>query len=298
MVSKKKITVKFFPVLNKSDFENDFRIYCRLTYNRITTKFPMLHVYPGTKEEVTEFIDKSSGIEIHAAKTHKDRTTLGWRKKFIKQLVRKEISLIGNDEDSYSVRGFSDKFSEYDKTLLNYLCGRIYVELFKKLEDILTFRKYVDLAHSVELENQNFEYFRIFQILETLSKEHQINIKNALGDAFFDKVTALGYLVVFELSEQSFSTSDFLAFDKPKFYQGAIRIGEWGINLDDIKGRFYRFVDSGQAVMFLNRYSKKRFSLIAEKFDFDVSSLSSSVIDKFLYTEVERNFFKWELTRL
>lgn len=295
MAKEKKITVKFYPVLIKSDKNNDYRIYCSLTYNRVTTKFPMQHAYPGTLEEVEIFIEKELDKSVVNATDSGERGVLSWRKRLIKAIVRKEIEVIG---DNYSVLGFNERFPKFEQRIQWYLCGNIYLSMFEKLEDVLTFKKYSQLALNINSRMLHHQFFNIFETIEDLADNYNIDVKNVLGNDFYFQLTVIGYLAVFELVEKAINPDTFIQYDKISPQIAQITIGEWASDLDAIKQRIFKFIKSNQPKLLLNTYSKGKYSEIAVKYGFDDAQIDSFLANQFLYREIERKYLKWGLTLL
>lgn len=267
MAKKKKISVKFVPI--KAD--KGYSIYCRVTFNRKSTRFPLNIQYQTNKkpiEEVQKDIDNYGLIE--PIFPHK-RESFIWKKQLIEEIVRYEVQKVG---EKYSIIGLSDRIKPYLTKALDHLVFKLYERLFKSLENTLTYRQYMDFKNRVSPIKGKYSFFSIFYHLNYLSKICDEPIKELLGGSFYYDLTAIGYLATFELTEQNKKPNEYIKYGAVPYTIWGISIGEWFTNMNSIRTQFNEFLQKNDCKKLLDSYSKGAYIETASKFGFDTDPLN------------------------
>lgn len=155
-VANKTIGYKFYPNTKKRIQairglgSNDFYpVYCQLTYNRHTTRFPLSSI-PGFK-----------GVVL--ADFSFDLNDFQNEERLIKQAIDFEIGIIG--QKKYSISGLADRLRYYYNEVKSYLPDKVYMNSLQELGDILTYNEFTKMEkHLFEYNSSIIEKYPMLQM--------------------------------------------------------------------------------------------------------------------------------------
>ncbi len=239
MAKEKKITVKFYPVLRKGNLGN-YIIYCRITYDRKTAKFPI-----GAYFDLSENFEEAK-IEFNSLIEDKNYTDFNNLKLYLESVVRYEIHKYKNN---FSIIGIGGRIKKYNIPLSDYLVQEQYKIVSEILKDTLTYNQYMQYyldTSKIDKVRDNYTYLLFY--FEELKQEYNIKLIEQIpnNSVFIDLLMVL-FFVIFDthISNQK----------RIKNFSGLIKIGEWLSNQNDVKNKFNTFLNQYNCNKLFSQYS-------------------------------------------
>lgn len=271
MAKEKKITVKFIPV--KTRDTKSFMIYCRVTYDRKTTKFS---VYQSMSCKSFE----AAKLQLENVNRGEKIYPLSFRKQWVEKIIQHEIS---DSRKEYSIIGLGERMDGYQQRILTYLIRRFYEKLIQTLEDKITIKEFKLFESSIKMNSFfAYTYIECLNLIVSICEKRKIKPSAFIDESMIDYLIATGaYLAKHDVERRDFET-DYKGYDKEKLIGtiGFSRIGDWVINENRIKSDFRDFVSNGDYDFFeiVDKFSNGSFSLIVSDFKIEKSKLSKQIL--------------------
>jgi len=136
--TNKKIRIEFY--LHKEAKNKFLQVYCLVTFNRKTTRFPVRGIIKFTSQIVTE-----EDFESYSFSKHEDE---------IRRLILHEISIVG--EDRFSVKGLSSRLQFYLNSVLESVVKKLNDEQYDYLGSNLSYFDFIEFESQEGLSDEVF----------------------------------------------------------------------------------------------------------------------------------------------
>lgn len=254
MKKQKKISVKLIPLENN---KGGYSVYCRATYNRKSTRFPIHHFFfVDSIDKAKESMDK-----VNNETYEESGDPLNYKKEWIERIIKYEALITG---DEYSIIGLSERMNLYQLYMIQILVILSFDAVLNGLKSHVNYLKFQEVKKLTKGANSSSQYFELIDKLLELDTKI---LSKIIDKDVFNVISVAASFIAFELFRPGVKLYPPLKENDVPNIVGTTTFGQWVINEYDSKLKFENYLKTNNPFKEPSKIIKT-FTMLCKKLNF------------------------------